>query len=293
MLAQESGKSTSLLATQTAMQNQPVKKSRSRPWVLAGASSLVALMGLSTTGCMVNLDVYGGSGYTITEERSLASFSRISLSGRVHVTVTEGRYYSATVTGDEGDMPYCLTEIRNGTLEIGVDDFYASAAPIEVRITTPYLAGFAHYGDGDVTFDAGGHFDRLQLELNGSGDLTFYGEVDELTAIVNGSGIMELFGEAVVLNARVNSSGALYADPMLAAVIRATMAGSGDLTLAAATGAHMDIAIPGSGYVEWWGEPAKVKYTLSGSGKVIEHRELLKAGVGAKKRSPRRTAAAT
>lgn len=120
----------------TTLATEP--KKRGRTWVAAcGWMAMAAWSAVTGTGCMVNLDVVGDSGMTVTEDRYLGSFSRISLSGNVHVTVVEGHSYSAQVTGDGDVTPYCRTDIRNGTLEVDVDDFYADGSPVEVVISTP------------------------------------------------------------------------------------------------------------------------------------------------------------
>jgi hypothetical protein len=244
-------------------------------------------MGLAFSGCTAEWEV-GVSDVgpvTVTEIRQLNSFSRVEINGDAHVTLVSGGSYSARVTADEYDVSDCMTEVRNGTLEIqGSSWGYGDPIP-EIVITTPYLTSFVHDGDGDVLFDAGYAYKNVTLELNGDGNLDFRGHVDRLTATVNGGGVMTLEGDARILNAQVNSWGALYADPMLASVITGSMAGSGDLTLAPEDGAYMEITVSGSGYVEWWGNPGTTKYHMLGTGTIIEHDGLYKKGT--QTRAPR------
>jgi Putative auto-transporter adhesin, head GIN domain len=257
-----------------------------KPKALALGFATLA-MGFAMSGCTAEWEVGVGevSTVTVTEVRQLHSFYRVQIHGDAHVTVVAGGSYSARVTADEYDVSDCVTEVRNGTLEIrGSGWGYGDGVP-EIVITSPNLTTFIHDGDGDVLFDAGYAYDNVTLELNGEGNLDFRGHVDRLNATVNGGGVMTLEGEARVLNAQVNSWGALYADPLLASVISGTMAGSGDLTLAPENGARMEITVTGSGYVEWWGNPGTTQYRLIGTGTIIEHDGLYKKG--AQTRAPR------
>ncbi len=260
--------------------NNPNRNLRVATLGLAAAASFLS-------GCMVNLDVGvgEGEGVIVTEVRDLSAFSRIRVNGNMHVTVVDGGSYSARVTTDDNLTEACRTSIRNGILEVDWAYDVSPSAEAEVVITSPYLTSFANNGDGDVSFEATGILSDLRLELNGSGDLFFRGHVDRLTAVVNGDGILEMEGSAAILKAQVNGSGALYADPLTASDIQAVMAGSGDMTLALDGGAWLDLTVSGSGQTEWWGNPGKLTYHLSGNGAVVEHRGLFK--VGAKTRLPR------
>jgi hypothetical protein len=280
LFSSESHAQGQLAGRQAGKFSLPQQASR---WLAGGA--LAFGMGLSGCTAEWEVGVSDVSSITVTEVRQLNAFSRVQIHGNAHVTVVSGGSYSARVTADEMDVSDCVTSVRNGTLEVqGSGMWYGDRVP-EIVITTPYLTTFTHGGDGDVFLDVGGAFSNIALELNGDGNLDFKGYADRLTATVNGGGVMTLEGDARVLNAHVNSWGALYADPLVASVIDASMAGSGDLTLAPDNGAFMEIEVTGSGYVEWWGNPGTTKYHMIGTGTIIEHEGLYKKG--AQSRTPR------
>ena len=48
------------------------------------------------------------------------------------------------------------------------------------------------------------------------------------------------------------------------------LSGSGNIYLDLDYGSELNLALLGSGRVEWWGAPARLNYELSGTGKVVE-----------------------
>ncbi len=255
--------------------------------VTQAAWASLAFAGAILSGCTAEWDVVAvdeDMPVTVTEVRDMPSFTSVHVTGHAHVTVTKGGRYSASVNADEMDVSGCRTWVRNGILEVDWDGVAYGDREPAIEVSAPFLASVTHDGSGDVFFNAG-YASRVNLELNGEGNLDFRGNADQLNATVNGGGVMTLEGEANSLTAKVNSWGALYADPLLAGDIVGSMSGSGDLTLAPDAGARLEITVSGSGYVEWWGNPGSTRYYLLGSGKIIEHQGLYKKG--AQVRTPR------
>jgi len=242
------------------------------------------LTGFFLTGCMVDLNIGLEGSEPITEIRDMASFSSVRIGPSMRVSILSGSRSTVSVTTEAGQIENLSTYCHNGQLDLDwtQNGYYNPVA--EIVITSPYLTRITHQGDEDIDVDVGARFDDLSLELNGSGDMTFHGDLRRLTATVNGSGTMELFGQTRDLRAEVYGSGRLYADPMPAYEVDAVMAGSGEITLALENAASLDLTLSGSGQVEWWGNPGLLRYRLLGSGKVFENRVLLKKGAGAPRR---------
>ena len=199
-----------------------------KPRMRLGTSALAACAlaaALLAAGCGSEDD----DGAIRSEARSVASFDRIRVDGRGH----------------EREIDRVETTVSDGTLTIdpeGEDD------PLEVTVTLPRLRGVEAEGEGEIELvevDS----DRLELRLDGAGELTASGRVAALDATLGGAGELQLadlraqraavrvegIGRAEVnvseeLDATVAGVGAIeyHGDP----IVRAGVPGLGDVTQA-------------------------------------------------------------
>ena len=180
-----------------------------------------------------------------SEARSVASFDRIRVDGRTDVVIRPGAP-TLTLRGHEREIDRVETTVSDGTLTIdpeGEDD-----DPLEVTVTLPRLRGVEAEGGGEIEL-VGVDSDRLELRLDGAGELTASGRVAALDATLGGAGELQLahlraqraavrvegIGRAEVnvseeLDATVAGVGAIeyHGDP----IVRAGVPGLGDVTRA-------------------------------------------------------------
>ncbi len=192
-----------------------------------------------------------GSGNVITQERAIAGFTKVRLSGSTNIHINQGNDFSVKVKGYENLLPHFETSVANAELFLGYsNNLKVMNDNIEVFVTMPSLTGLTISGSGAI--DVNGDFgtsQNLDVEMSGSGTITVQEmEPQNLNATIGGSGRLFLFG---VLCANANVS----------------IAGSGEAEVSVITKLHARIS--GSGTVFYKGHPV-VETEISGSGRVIE-----------------------
>ena len=94
-------------------------------------------------GCLIessSCDFVGvrGSGVLKTEARTVGEFKRISSRGSADVAVKIGSPASVEVTADDNLVQYVTTEVKDGTLEIGMKSgSYHFSKGLKVAIRRP------------------------------------------------------------------------------------------------------------------------------------------------------------
>lgn len=193
-------------------------------------------------------DTIAGSGQIIRENRDLSPFDSVEVSGSMDVEITRGEELKCVVEGDDNIVPLVKTEVINRTLNIYVDQSFSINQTLNVYLEVPEISGVLLSGSGDIEFTDVTR-DRVEILIDGSGDITATGEVEILTAKINGSGDMHLFN--------------LYSENATVEVN-----GSGDIEVSVNN--SLDCEINGSGDIRYSGNPTSVKRSVNGSGDIIQ-----------------------
>jgi len=187
-----------------------------------------------------------GSGISKTESRAVTDFRRIVVEGSADLSVRVGDATSVSVTGDDNLVALVTTEVRDGSLVIGMKPgSYSTRVDLRVAITTPGLEALSIQGSSDAEL-SGISGETFSAEILGSGDVRASGKVDRLEAAVSGSGDLRLDG-LESREAKVGISGSGDVDVWATEILVASVSGSGD--------------------VRYRGEP-KVTKSVAGSGSV-------------------------
>lgn len=188
-----------------------------------------------------------GSGISKTETRTVTDFRRIVVEGSADLTVRVGEATSVSVTGDDNLVAFVTTDVRDGSLVIGMKPgSYSTRVDLRVAITTPGLDAVSIQGSSDAEL-SGISGESFSAQILGSGDVRASGKVDRLEAAVSGSGDLRLDG----LESRE---------------ARVGISGSGDVEVW--TTESLVASISGSGDVRYRGD-AKVTKSVAGSGSVV------------------------
>ncbi len=228
-------------------------------------SSLMVFL-LVACGACANIR---GSGNVTTKARPVSNFDRVSLSGSAKLILSQGEEESLTVTADDNIMQYIETEVRGGTLHLGLNSPRFSrispGQPIRFTLIMKDIAGLDISGSGSV--EAGSiDTDQLKVEVSGSGDVG----LDSLTAEklkvdISGSGKVNLAGgsEATKQIVDISGSGQYHAGKLRSQTVEVTISGSGEATVWATD--SLEAQISGDGSVAYYGHPS-VNSSSSGSG---------------------------
>ncbi len=248
-------------------------------------------------------------GNRILEEqiRNLSGFNAITSVGSVDVFVRQGDAFSVVVRADGNLLNYIKTEVKNNTLVISVTKNIWRAKTLEVHITMKtlqkvVLSGSGDFyckspfsvqnlqlvlsGSGDVKaaleaknvhikvrgsgdVEVSGIRGNLDIDVRGSGDVDAYGlQLENCSLNVLGSGDVKLKGRTAQLTAKILGSGDLEAGGLSAVSVMVSNAGSGDMSVHAID--KLEATLAGSGDLGYTGNPAVLKVSASGSGKVYK-----------------------
>jgi len=264
-------------------------------------SLILISMTVSATGQMIT-----GTGETVKQVRETASFNAISNPTSADIIVEQGEKAMIVVKTDKALIDHVITKVENNTLTIKINRNYRKIDVIEIIVTVPDLNSVVINGSGDFVFSGVFSTDALMLNLNGSGDLNgklkankvkidvrgsgdvdLVGINDELslhmtgsgdvrvrklqlnkcTVDMTGSGDLQLEGSVSLLVAKLSGSGDMGAYDLKAAKVDIVGNGSGDMTVSVSD--YLKASLNGSGSIFYRGNPAKVKVSEKGSGKII------------------------
>jgi hypothetical protein len=215
---------------------------------VAGSFALSLLTACAVTICggSCALHTVEGSGIEGTQTRDVGAFDKIHVSGSANIAVDVGGPQSLSLRGDDNLLEFVVTEVRGGTLHIGMrSGSYSFQRGLVVQVSVPSLAALSVSGssDSEVSGLDGGKF---TVSISGSGGVRASGRVDQLDAGISGSGDMNL-------------------SELQAREVSARISGSGEIDVNALE--KLDASISGSGDVRYKGAPA-VNSHISGSGSV-------------------------
>ncbi|MCK5596980.1 MAG: DUF2807 domain-containing protein [Candidatus Eisenbacteria sp.] len=224
------------------------------------------LLALLAGSCIVG--TIEGSGNLTTETRQVSGFDRVSLSNIGLVVLTQGETEGLTVRADDNLMSHIVTEVREGTLHIGLTPRASAAvlkptAPIVFKVSFRDLSGLAVSGSG--SFEVGRlETSVLDMSVSGSGDIGVSGlTAGEVRTSISGSGEVGIDGEASAQTVSVSGSGRYRAQDLVTSSGKVSLSGSGFVVLHASD--TLDVKITGSGTVRYFGEP-HVTESITGSG---------------------------
>jgi hypothetical protein len=208
-----------------------------------------------------------GSRNIITENRVVSGFDRVDVSGGGSLDIIQDGTEALTVETDDNVMQYITSEVRGGTLYLGMDFGMRSLIPSRLHFTLHVkdLAGISTSGSWTVVSAAIKATD-LDINVSGTGDVQVDSlTVDKLSASISGSGKMTLAGETKQQGIDISGSGKYLAGDLRSQDATITISGSGSITVWA-TGT-LAAHISGSGSVSYYGSP-QVSFDQSGSGSV-------------------------
>lgn len=213
-------------------------------------------------------DCVKGAGDPVKKDLTVAGFHGIHVMGSLSVELTQAATQSVQVEGQPNLVDLVETTVDNGIWKIGTSKCYSTDKPFVVRINVPSIDRVAVMGSGDVKGKNQFGADKVDIDVQGSGDVSMTFNCKSLDATVQGSGDIKLGGECQELVATVQGSGDVKAVEMKSQRAMATVTGSGDVTVAVIE--SLNAKVTGSGDVKYKGKPKEVKSSITGSGDVSE-----------------------
>lgn len=242
------------------------KKPGMRKQLFAAA---IAVTAFTITGCdFINVETIRGNGNVTTENRNVSVTSRISSHGSFDVAIIHGSSPSVKVEADANLLPYILTDVEDGRLEIHTKDHVglSSDHKIKVYVTTDKIDEISLSGSGNVTSDSklesNGH---MKFSISGSGDINLEINAPSVESSISGSGNIDLTGETKDSKITITGDGDYKAGNLQAENAEVHITGSGNVHLAASV--KLEVHITGSGDVAYKGSPT-IEQHITGSGNI-------------------------
>jgi hypothetical protein len=215
---------------------------------------------------MVSCDCITGEGDTVSEQREVSGFDRISLSIDAKVILKQEEDFSMRVDAQVNILEILETRVQGDVLSIGYGfNCVMDASDITIYLSMPELKGVDLSGSGEVICMQGFDVSDLELSISGSGEILMELNADEIHSDVSGSGEIDIAGKAKKLDVSISGSGTVYAYNLKTPDVKVNIIGSGGARVFPTVSLYAGIS--GSGSVYYKGEP-RVDSDITGSGRV-------------------------
>lgn len=214
-----------------------------------------------------------GNGNMITSTRTVSDYNSVALTGSMDVVLVKGREGNLKVEAEENLQEHILTEVDGGRLKISVEKGYSlnPSRSNDIIITVPFtdIEEVSLTGSGDITSSDVVTADNFKINITGSGNVKLPLEARNTSANITGSGDIDLSGSSVDFDCKVTGSGDVSAFDFKCQNVSAMVTGSGDIKVYASE--SLKARTPGSGDIEYRGNPKKEDFRTMGSGSISKN----------------------
>ncbi|MEO8820267.1 MAG: head GIN domain-containing protein [Ginsengibacter sp.] len=209
-----------------------------------------------------------GNGNVHQEKRDIPNISEVNTSGSIDVEIKNGDSYSVVVEDDENLLPYVITEVNNGALNIHYKDGYSIMNDhAKVTVTAPTLEKLTSSGSADLTGKSVIKNSKgIEIKTSGSGDIDLNVDAPSISVSGSGSGDVTLSGMTKDFDCKMSGDGDVKCSNLKSENAVIDISGSSDVHVFASVSLKANVA--GSGDVYYGGNPASPEIHIAGSGTV-------------------------
>lgn len=247
---------------------------RARRGLLLAAALLPLAPARAAGAALPQLSLFGssskrveGSGRLIDDARPATGFTRLILQAPLDVRLRAAAADGIVVRADDNIAPLIETQVKDGTLTIGLRPgaSFRTHGKIVITVQARRIDAVVLRGSGDLRADRI-ETDVFEATLQGSGDIAIERLAARAVAVsVAGNGDFRAAGSAETLGVVIDGSGDVHCFDLPARQVAVRIRGSGDARVHA-TG-ELKVDIDGSGDVRYRGSP-QVSRAIRGSGSV-------------------------
>jgi len=208
--------------------------------------NLSTLLILLTLVSCSNDDDFIGSGNIISENREVASFTKIDNSTSINMIISKGPIQEVEVSADDNIINSVKTAVENGLFKLDLSKGNYIDVTITVSITVPNIEDLENTGSGNMTISGFDDLLLLRVDNEGSGNITLSGSGTSLDLKNSGSGSYKGFG-FVSENCSVANSGSGDCEINCTSTLDGTNSGSGNILYTGMP--NVNISNTGSGEV--------------------------------------------
>ncbi|HEY5407132.1 MAG TPA: head GIN domain-containing protein [Ginsengibacter sp.] len=213
-------------------------------------------------------NMISGNGNIRKEKRNTGDFKSVKTSGSIDLEINSGDTYAVSAEDDDNLLPYIVTEVNDGTLDI----HYRNNTSInndhaKVYITVPFLNEVTASGSADITIrDVLKNSQKIDMSISGSGSIKGAVDAPAVSVDISGSGNVDLKGRTKDFDGSVNGSGDINCGGLQSENATVTVSGSGNVHVFASV--HLKASTFGSGDIYYGGNPQNPEIHTAGSGSV-------------------------
>ncbi|MFC4231164.1 head GIN domain-containing protein [Parasediminibacterium paludis] len=213
-----------------------------------------------------------GNGNLTKNVRTVDNFTSIGSGGSWDVIISYGTDKEVTIEADENLIPYIITEVKGGKLNIRTENYVnlKSKNKIKIYVSLTEITGISLAGSGNIT--GVGNFtndDKTTFSVAGSGNINLdFKGIQKVGISIAGSGNVILKGKTEALGVSISGSGDAICKDLVADDVKVSIAGSGSAKVNASNG--LKVSVVGSGDVFYTGTVTNISKSIAGSGKVIK-----------------------
>lgn len=224
------------------------------------------LLAVIVSTFFISCAAVSGNGNVHEENREISNIHEVRTSGSIDVEIHSGDNYSLVVQDDENLLPYVITDVDNGVLNIHYKDGYAILRDhAKVIVTAPTLEKLTSSGSADIiSVDVIKNSNQIEISTSGSGDIKAEVDAPAVKVSGSGSGDISLSGRTKDFNCRISGSGDVKCANLKSENAVIHISGSSDVHVFASV--SLKVNITGSGDVYYAGNPASPEIHITGSG---------------------------
>ena len=206
----------------------------------------------------------------ITTTSDLSGFTKVQLNTSSDINIKMGNSYSIEMVGDEERIANTILKLKGDTLKVKHKKGhynYNNGQDMVINVVMPNIEDMQINGSGDAEVE-GVNNAKLDLGINGSGNLLVRGKTEELEISINGSGdisMNEVDGKDVEIS--INGSGNVTLDGGKCQSLEIDIHGSGDVEAKEMQCVDVNVDVSGSGDSEVYASNS-LTFDSHGSGNV-------------------------
>ncbi len=221
--------------------------------------SLFAIAILNSCG----LNCVHGSGNELKEERKVANFTKINVSGGYNILLKQDSSLTLNITADDNVFKYIRTNVNGDELKIDTKRSICANHPITIIIGIRNLAELD--GSGAVEFKSDGKLNvkDIDITLAGAGHLNL--DMNANNVITKGSGATEISLKGQATSYSVDLTGTGSVDALDFVVNKYDIQATGTSTCKINVLNELNVNTTGASDIQYRGNPAKINNSKTGS----------------------------
>lgn len=203
-----------------------------------------------------------GSGKAASEDRKVAAFTKINVSGSYKIVLKQGAA-AFKITADDNLLKKIETDVSGDELKISTKGSICNAGPMVVYITNPDFQAVKSAGALDLSSDGNLSVKDFDMEFAGISKVNLEMNAANVKTLASGTAEINLKGQATENRVTLSGTGKLNAIDFTVANYRIETSGYAQCKVNVLN--ELSVNINGAGTVEYKGNPAKINNEHSGA----------------------------